>query len=204
MERYTVSADELKAECLRRKYLVLLDKPDVFPSKANWDFIIEHRMHGLGSKLYRKYLVSWVLEPADRLEANRLALSEFPRYLQAVERRYALQVVYADITSAPEATTALIAEAQLFDAPTLMSLVDSEPDFVIANLGALQPAYDGDDADNMRALLSRLRELPRRSDKPRGAFFGFGKSQEYAITDEQVAAIDAYADRYDALIDLLG
>ena len=40
MERYTVSADELKAECLRRKYLVLLDKPDVFPSKANWDFII--------------------------------------------------------------------------------------------------------------------------------------------------------------------
>lgn len=204
MERYTVSADELKAECLRRKYLVLLDKPDVFPSKANWDFIIEHRMHGLGPKLYRKYLVSWVLESADRLEANRLALSEFPRYLQAVERRYALQVVYADITSAPEATTELIAAAQLFDAPTLMALVDSEPDFVIANLGALQPAYDGDDADNMRALLSRLRELPRRSDKPRGAFFGFAKSQEYAITDEQVAAIDAYADRYDALIDLLG
>ena len=204
MERYTVSADELKAECLRRKYLVLLDKPDVFPSKANWDFIIDHRMQGLGAKLYRKYLVSWVLEPADRLEANRLALTEFPRYLQAVERRYALQVVYADISSAPEATTALIAEAQLFDAPTLVSLLDSDPDFVIANLGAMQPTYDGDDADNMRALLSRLRELPRRSDKPRGAFFGFAKSQEYAITDEQVAAIDAYADRYDALIDLLG
>ena len=52
-----ITAAELKTEILRRRYLSLLSKNDVFPSQKNWDYIIASRMQGLGGLLYHKYLV---------------------------------------------------------------------------------------------------------------------------------------------------
>lgn len=204
MEKFTVTSDELKAECLRARYAELLGKPEVFPSKANWDYIIEHKMEGLGPGLYRKYLVSWMLAPEERNEFNDAALAEFPRYLRTVTRQYAIGVVYGDITSAPEATVRLIAEAELFDAPRLMALLDTDRDFVIANLGAFQPEYDGDDADHMAALMSRLDALPRQSDNARGGLFNKLRHDKNAISEQQATAIDEFATRVEALKRLLG
>lgn len=204
MEKFSVTSDELKAECLRIRYAKLLEKPEVFPSKTNWDYIIDHKMEGLGERLYRKYLVSWMLTPEDRNEFNDVALKEFPKYLKAVNRHYALDIVYGDITSAPDATTCLIAEAELFDAKRLLDLIDKDCDFVIANLGAFQPEYDGDDADHMATLMERLDNLPRRSDTSSGNIFNRLRHDKNALTDTQAAAIDEFAARIEALKRLLG
>ena len=51
-----ITDEQLKTEELRLRYLELIDKPDVYPTRANWQFITSHAMAGLGSALYRKYL----------------------------------------------------------------------------------------------------------------------------------------------------
>ena len=118
-----VSAEDLRTELLRRRYAELLAQPEVFPSQANWDFIIEHALTGIGEGLYRKFLVSAVLPEEQRRSPNRIALKEFPRYLQAVPRAYAIEVVYDDTVSAPEATRKIVEDCELFDAPAISGLV---------------------------------------------------------------------------------
>ena len=73
-----ISADELRAECLKERYSRQLTRPEVFPSEDNWKYIIDHRMTGIGSGLYRKYLVSWLLDESERCDYHLAALKYFP------------------------------------------------------------------------------------------------------------------------------
>ncbi|MDE6269366.1 MAG: hypothetical protein K2M12_00745, partial [Muribaculaceae bacterium] len=164
-DKCVVTATDLNTELLRRKYIELLEQPDVFPSQANWDFIIENRLTGVGEGLYRKFLVSAVLSEAERRSPNRIALKEFPRYICAVPREYALEVVYDDTVSAPEATRSLIDECKLFDAPSLMHLVHrGEAAMAAALLCTFQPEYSRKDLADMRSLLKLMRNLPEEGE----------------------------------------
>ena len=223
-----ISAEQLRTELLRRRYAELLEQPDVFPSQANWDFIIEHALTGIGEGLYRKFLVSAVLPEAERRSPNRIALKEFPRYLRAVPRDYAVEVVYDDTVSAPEATRELIDQCELFDARAIIGLVDrGEPGMAADLLVAFQPAYTLDDLAAMRVLLRRLRRLPEEGEMTDGRGLlrrelryvcpaGHVNAAEaqfcthsgcglniYGLTRAQTEAIDAFEARIDALASLL-
>ena len=208
-----ISAEQLRTELLRRRYAELLEQPDVFPSQANWDFIIEHALTGIGEGLYRKFLVSAVLPEAERRSPNRIALKEFPRYLRAVPRDYAVEVVYDDTVSAPEATRELIDRG--------------EPGMAADLLVTFQPAYTLDDLAAMRVLLRRLRRLPEEGEMTDGRGLlrrelryvcpaGHVNAAEaqfcthsgcglniYGLTRAQTEAIDAFEARIDALASLL-
>ncbi|MDE6486587.1 MAG: hypothetical protein K2L76_03660 [Muribaculaceae bacterium] len=224
-----VSAEQLRTELLRRRYAELLEQPDVFPSQANWDFITDHALMGIGEGLYRKFLVSAVLPEAERRSPNRIALKEFPRYLRAVPREYAVEVVYDDTVSAPEATRALIEDCELFDARAVAGLVDrGEAPMAAGLLSAFQPAYTLDDLADMRALLRRMRHLPEEGEITDGRGIlrrelryvcpaGHVNASEaeycthsgcglniYGLTRAQAEAIDAFEARIDALASLLG
>lgn len=224
----SVSAEALRTEMLRRRYALLLEQPEVFPSQANWDFIIEHTLTGIGEGLYRKYLVSAVLPEEQRRSANRLALREFPRYLRAVDRSYAIEVVYDDTVSAPEATRSLVEECELFDAPSLLGLVRRcEAPAAVDMLEAFQPQYTAADLADMRELLEALRTLPELGEmadgrgllrRDRRYICPAGHSNDadaeycthagcglniYGLTEAQTRAIEAYAERVDALADLI-
>lgn len=223
-----VSAEALRTELLRRRYAELLAQPDVFPSQANWDFIIEHALIGIGEGLYRKFLVSAVLPEAERRSPNRIALKEFPRYLCAVPREYAVEIVYDDTVSAPEATRQLVEQCELFDAPSLIGLIDrGEAPMAADMLEAFQPDYGPDDLSDMRALLRRLRNLPEEGEMADGRGLlrrelryvcpaGHVNAAEaeycthsgcglniYGLTRERVDRIEAFAARVDALAALL-
>lgn len=235
MEQYRQAKDkcvvtdaDLHTELLRRKYVEQLEKPDVFPSQANWDFIIENRLTGVGEGLYRKFLVSAVLAEGERRSPNRIALKEFPRYIAAVPRDYALEVVYDDTVSAPEATRALIEDCKLFDAVSLMHLVHrGEVAMAASLLGAFQPQYGRKDLADMRSLLKLMRTLPEEGEiinnggllrrearyvcpaghvnAPEAEYCmhnGCGMNI-YGLTAKQMQAIDDFAQRVDALSDLL-
>lgn len=157
--RFMVTSDELKAECLKRRYRELLAKPDVFPSQSNWDYIIDHRMTGVGEGLYRKYLVSWLLPESQRCDYHEMALKEFPRYLKTVPRDYAMDVVYGDVVSSRSAFVSVVEECELFDCGRLFGLAESgDYALVVDLLGAFQPEYDGDDLDAMRSLVGFLED----------------------------------------------
>ncbi len=155
-----ISADELRAECLKERYSRQLVRPEVFPSAENWQYIIEHRMTGIGAGLYRKYLVSWLMDKSERCDYHLAALTYFPEYIAAVNREYALKVVYSDIESAPEASIAVIQSARLFDAPSLIELLGntdkSHLNFVVSCLSAYQPEYTQADLADMRTLLAAV------------------------------------------------
>lgn len=159
-----ISARELKAECLRRKYLELLERPDTFPSASNWAYIISERMTGLGPALYRKYLVALMLEPDQRSVFHTAALRHFPEYLKAVDRQHAVDTVYGDYQTSPEAFVSLVDQCQLFDAARIREIVAAgtpEALHVAARvLGAFQPGYDPADLMLMRRLRESLRALP--------------------------------------------
>ena len=159
--RFSVTADELKIECLRRKYCELLSQPDVFPSEENWDCIITNRMNGLGEGLYRKYLVSHLLDEDKRCDFHMLALRNFPRYIMCVDRSYALDVVYSDPYTDHDAFVDLIYNCRLFDCEHIGKLIDNgHHDLAADLLGAFQPEYDGDTIDGMQFLLAKFDRLP--------------------------------------------
>ena len=76
-----VTAQELNAEVLKRKYLHLLESPDIFPSKKNWSFIIENNMYELALPLYKKYLTAINIEENERGTYHNDTIEMFPSYL---------------------------------------------------------------------------------------------------------------------------
>ncbi|MDE6310590.1 MAG: hypothetical protein K2L96_02080 [Muribaculaceae bacterium] len=225
----TVSAEALNAECLRRKYLTLLEKAEVFPSENNWNFIIENRMTGIGKLLLHKYLVSRLMPEDKRSIYHRQAIRFFPEYLKVVPREYAVEVVYSDIESDPEGFVDLVRQASLFDARKLRELVETRGavELAISVLDVFQPEYTEADARAMRALLGALRSLPKLGRvEERHGFFGHdiryycpaGHSNStdvefctredcqlniYGLNPEQAKAIDDFQLRLDALETLL-
>ncbi|MDE5567689.1 MAG: hypothetical protein K2J12_04520 [Muribaculaceae bacterium] len=159
--RFSVSAQELKLECLRRKYRGLLSQADVFPSEENWKFIISNRLSGLGAGLYRKYLVANLLDEEQRCDYHILAIDNFPRYLRVIERDEALETVYSDSLTDTDAFISLIYDCELFDAGRIGDLIDGgHPDIAAELLEAYQPEYDGDDIDAMQFLRNKFDKLP--------------------------------------------
>ncbi len=159
--RFSVSSEDLRLECMRRRYCDLLAQPEVFPSSENWEFIISNRMAGLGEGLYRKFLVAQLLDEDSRCDYHDLAIANFPRYLKVVDRQYALEIVYADALTAPDAFISLIVDCELFDCDHISALIDEgNIDIAAELLKAYQPEYDGDVVDGMQYLLNRFRNLP--------------------------------------------
>ncbi|MDE6276909.1 MAG: hypothetical protein K2M06_02255 [Muribaculaceae bacterium] len=224
-----ISAERLNAECLRRRYLSLLEKAEVFPSEANWNFIIENRMEGLGHLLLRKYYVSRLMPEDKRSIYHRQAIRLFPEYLKAVPRAYAVDVAYSDIQSDPDGFTELIRQASLFDANSLRVMVEERGavELAISVLDVFQPEYNSADAVAMRRLLGALRSLPKlgRVEERHGLFShdiryycpaGHSNSSDeafcthadcrlniYGLTPEQAKAIDDFQERLEALESLL-
>ncbi len=225
----SVSAEALKAECLRRKYLTLLEKPEVFPSETNWNFIIDNRMTGIGRLLLRKYIVSRLMPEDNRSIYHRQAIRFFPEYLKAVPREYALDVVYSDYESDPEGFVEIVRQTSLFDARKLLELVESRGavETAISVLDVFQPEYTVADAKAMRALLIALRSLPKlgRVEERHGLFghdlryycpAGHSNSTDvefctredcrlniFGLNPEQAKTIDDFQTRLDALEDML-
>lgn len=157
-----ITATELRNECLRRRYVEMLARPEVFPTAANWNFIITNRLRGLAAGLYRKYLVSWMLEADDRLECHRLALERMADYIDATDREDALDVVYGDVDSSPEAFIELVRRCSLFDADRIVELLDEGYVSLVAELlDAERPDYGEDDLAAMRRLSLKLSSLPQ-------------------------------------------
>lgn len=226
--KFSVSSEELKMECLRRKYLELLTQPEVFPSEENWDFIISNHLQGLGARLYRKFVVSYMLEDDQRCDYHNLAIKRFPKYIQSIERDEALDVVYSDTESAPDGFVKLVYDCQLFDCERIGHLVDNgQPDLAADLLGAYQPEYDGDTIDAMQFLLTKFDHLPslgtievhkgvfkteRRyicpdgHSNPHDVMFceeeGCGKDI-YGLTEAQRKAVEQFSERIGVLRDML-
>ncbi len=226
--KFAVSSEELKIECLRRKYLDLLSQPEVFASEDNWDFIISNRLTGLGARLYRKYIVSYMLDDEQRCDYHWLAIKRFKDYIKLIDRNEALEVVYSDVDSSPEGFVAIVYECELFDCQRIGDLIDSgKPDLAADLLDAYQPEYDGDTVDAMQFLLTKFGHLPslgsievhkgifkteRRYVCPDGhenshdviycEEDGCGKDI-YGLTESQHEAIERFAERIDILRDML-
>lgn len=159
--RFSVSAQELKLECLRRKYRELLSQADVFPSEENWRFIISNCLSGLGAGLYRKYLVANLLDEGQRCDYHLLAIDNFPRYMKVIERDEALETVYSDCETDTDAFVRLVYDCDLFDAGRIGELIDAgHPEIAAELLEAYQPEYDGDTIDAMQFLLNKFDRLP--------------------------------------------
>lgn len=160
-----VSADMLIAAERAERYRAQLDRPDVFPSRQNWQYITECRMDQLADLLYRKYLVSWLTEQNLRTDFHNDALECFPQFLMAIDREAALQTVYSDIASAPAATVALVEQCRLFDAGHLLDILHDQTSggdpvvFVADCMSAYQPGYTDTDLEDMRILLGAMRNL---------------------------------------------
>lgn len=158
-QRFSVSSEELKMESLRRKYLELLSQAEVFPSEENWNFIIDNRLQGLAARLYRKYVVSYLLDEASRCDYHNLAIKYFPKYVEIADRDEVLEAVYDD--SSHDGFVKLVYDCRLFDSERIGRLIDDgRPDLAADLLGAYQPEYDGDTVDAMQFLLTKFDRLP--------------------------------------------
>ena len=202
----TVTSEDLRAELLRRRYLDLLKKPEMFPSRDNWEYIISHAMPGLGQELYCKYLVS-VLMPAERRSVyHRCALEMFPRYLAVIPRAEALDTLYSDLETATDNTLDLIADGEFFSARHILrtfeaGLIEFETLGVL--LETYQPEYTTADLRDMQTLLTRLSNLPELGERTvRSGMFG---SERYICPRGHVNPGDAeYCRHGDCRMDIHG
>lgn len=226
--KFAVSSEELKMECLRRKYLDLLSQPEVFASEENWNFIISNRLTGLAVRLYRKYIVSYMLDESQRCDYHWLAIKRFKEYIRLIDREEALDVVYSDPESSSEGFIALIYDCELFDCQRIGELIDlGKSDLAADLLDAYQPEYDGDTVDAMQFLLTKFDHLPKLGsievhkgifkterryvcpeghENPHDAIYceedGCGKDI-YGLTESQREAVERFAERIEVLRDML-
>ena len=161
-ERRAVAADQLLAGERAMRYMRQLERPEVFPSRANWEYIIENRMGVLAVPLYRKYLMAWLTPEGDRSDYHDLAIEMMPAYVRSIDRGEAVDAVYADVDTASDAALALIIDCQLFDAESIDALLDvaETVPFAADCLEAYQPEYTEADLARMRELLRRFKNLP--------------------------------------------
>lgn len=167
----TVSAEKLRAACLEQRYAKQLVRPDVYPTAEQWTYITGNFLGGLATRLYRKYLVSWLTPESERTPYHDDTLEYFPVYARTLgdnpeSRQAVIDAVYADITSAPEATLRVVIDAHLFDAPMLLDILHhtpaDEPDpvpFVARAVVAYQPEYTAADLEDMRLLDDAMANL---------------------------------------------
>ncbi len=156
-----ISAEQLRIEELRQRYLQLINRPDVFPTRANWQFITKTAMHGLADALYRKYLIALTTDDSDRHELHDAAVEEFPQYLASIDRSEAIAAVYSDLTTAPSESNELIRKLQLFDAREISILLDKgKISQAVDIIDVYQPEYSDKDLEQMKSLAMRLSHLP--------------------------------------------
>ena len=226
-----VTADALIAAERAERYKVQLDRPDVFPAEQNWEYIIECRMGAIAAHLYRKYLVSWITDPELRTDYHQSALRNFPKYLGVIDRRVAVDTVYSDVTSAPDAALHLIVECRLFDARRLLALLDGDvagedpAPFVVDCMAAYQPEYSAADFSDMNALYKAVRSLAPIGEMREGRTI-FGREvryicpnghsnpadhefcdtcgvNQYGLNEEQMQCLDAFKTRLSLLSKML-
>jgi len=156
-----VSARELRTEELRLRYLSLLQRPDVYPTKVNWQYITESGMRGLCSLLYGKYLTALTIGDADRDDLHDVAVEEFPKYLANVEIGEACDAVYGDIDTMPDVSAGLIRDAGLFDAGHLLNiLLNGQTEFVFKVIDVYRREYDSAQLVAMKRLADYLGNIP--------------------------------------------
>ncbi len=150
----TISFEQLRAEELRRRYLELIDRPDVFPTRSNWQYITANAMTGLGPALFTKYLRSLELDEEDRQELHQTAIEEFPVYLAAVPVEYAVATVYPALTG-PHAREAaeLVERCRLFDAAAILELIKNGcGDTALSLIDTYRSEYTPDEVNRMQQL----------------------------------------------------
>lgn len=155
-----ISADQLIVAERSVRYARQLDRPEVFPTADNWQYIIDNAMSMLALKLYHKYLVSIHTPAAERSDFHELCLLNFPQYLKVIERETAIDTIYSDLTTAPDDSVKLIIDCKLFDAQHILDVMDNGDVLTaIACLDAYQPTYTYNDLRDMRALADAVQDL---------------------------------------------
>lgn len=157
-----ISADELRTEEIRLKYLNLLERPDVFPTRGNWKFIASNSMQGMARLLYQKFLTALTIDENDREQLHDIAIEEFPEYISAIDRTEAIDALYSDVTTVSDITVDIIRRNNLFDAKSLLKLIETgHTDIAVQILDVYQPSYSESDIRPMEKLLERIDRLPR-------------------------------------------
>lgn len=157
-----ISAEELRNEEIRLVYRQHLERPDIYPTRQNWEFIIHNHLSGLATLLYHKFLISLTVDDNDREDLHDVAIEMFPQYIKGVDRREAIDALYSDVQTNSIVTAQLIRENRLFDAPALMGLLSRcEKEFVAEVIDCFQPEYTVDDLRDMQLLANRIDALPR-------------------------------------------
>ena len=158
----SVSAEMLRAELLKRKYEILLEKADVFPSQKNWEYITSQGMTGkIGRLLYRKYIVAYLTPTVDRVDSHQTALREFPKYLFTLPYEDKISIIYSDTASAPDETFRLAEKNQLFSCDAIYEMIAlGDIDKAIKYLTLFKPVYTNSDYIKMKGLLRRFHSLP--------------------------------------------
>ena len=157
----TITAQQLNAEFLKRKYAKLLSQNDVYPSRKNWKFIIENNMHELSDLLYRKYLLAVNTPKEARSTYHIDTIEMFPQYLEYIDRRYAIKTLYKDTSTCPNASIDLAIELHLFDIDGILDMLDRDEVRAAARmLMAMKPTYDANDMNDLYDLLDDFTELP--------------------------------------------
>ena len=157
----TISAKELNAELLKRKYARLLKNEEIYPSQNNWDYIIEHKMYELSHLLYQKYLSALDIAEEKRKSNHNDTITMFPKYLQSIERNHAIETLYNDTSSNTEATVELAIRLDLFDFDGILNMIDrNEAGAAAQMLMALKPSYSANDIEDLNDLLEEFYRLP--------------------------------------------
>lgn len=155
-----ITAEQLIVAERTVRYGRQLERPEVFPTAENWQYIIDNAMSPLVRQLYRKYMVSTHTPRGERSDFHELCLKNFPQYLKVINREDALEAIYDDMTTAPEASIKLVIECQLFDAERILNLMDDGDVLTaIACLEAYQPTYTYADLAPMRHLAHAVQDL---------------------------------------------
>lgn len=182
-DKVAVDNDAVSLSMLRRNQLVLslrkkFEKDNYSPNESDWNNILTYSLTEIAPQIYDRYL-SIARETISNmpLSEKKLMMENFMPFLRSMEFEEAVNVVYADITTAPYCTADIIKQCNLFCPEKIVTLLLPEnKHFIISVLGTDKTRYTREDLRLMKQIESYLDNLPDTGHYIEGRDGLFGKN----------------------------
>lgn len=154
-------------DTLHRQYLLVsmrkkLDNSDYSLNEDDWGNILKYSLTDLAPLLYNRYLVVSTQTISNiPLSERKLLQDNFIPFIQSMDFDEAVEVVYSDLETAPECSSVIIRDCNLFAPSKIVGMLEAEHKHIIISLlKSDKPIYTAEDLAGMERIVEFLDNLP--------------------------------------------
>lgn len=153
-----ITCEELNKEVLKREIISILESKRII-EQHHWDYLFSNPINEIADLLLI-YLNTYPEQYLSELERN--TLNNTITYFSLIDRDYAVNLIYVDLSIKTAFKIIIINEAKLFSPMNIIELIEqNQYNIVIRCLEANSEFYNKEDLNNMKIIANKLDNMPQ-------------------------------------------